>query len=265
MKAIKKTQMAFIGLVTLAALTLNACKKDVDLTAKPATTVVEEKGVLAFHIHSLVDSVEIEAYDTVYKLSDGRKFSVTMAQLYLSNIQLIKLDGSTVDVLGVIKLKQQQVEECELGSVPVGNYKSIKFKVGLSAAVNSAIPTNTDTTLNQPDMWFNAAMAQPDGFVFVNFEGAMDTTVAANGSVLIPFSYKIGTNANLQTVTFPDQNFIILKNQTQEIHMGIDYAKLFDGIQLNNNGNLTMNTVSANATALGIMIANNIQKIFSYM
>ncbi len=265
MKAIKKIQMAFIGLVTLAAITLNACKKDVDLTAKPATIKVIEKGGLAFHIHSLVDSVEIEAYDTIYQLSGGRKFSVTMAQLYLSNIQLIKLDGSTVDVSGVIKLKQQQVEECELGSVPVGNYKSIKFNVGLSAAVNATVPANTDTTLNHPDMWFNTAMAQPDGFVFVNFEGTVDTTAAANGSVLVPFSYKIGTNANLQTVTLPDQNFTILKGQTQEIHIAIDYAKLFDGVQLNNNGNLIMNTVSANATALGTMIANNIQKIVSYM
>lgn len=260
-----KNKIQLLSLVIVACLTVSSCKKDKAETPDP-TPAKATTGTMMFHLHTMVDTVEVEDYDSIYEMSDGRKISVNMAQLYLSNIQLVKLDGSTVDVSGVIKLKRKDEEVYELGNVPAGNYKTVKFSVGLGATTNAATPSNSDSTLNQPPMWFDTMMAQPDGFVFVNFQGTIDTTDAANGTVgqMKAFSYKIGTNVNLQTVTMPDHNFSVLVNQSQYIHMEIDYAALFDGIQLNVPGNLTMNTVADNATALGVQLANNIQAMFDY-
>lgn len=46
--------------------------------------------------------------------------------------------------------------------------------------------------------------------------------------------------------------------------MVIDYNMLFNGIQLNVNSNLTMDTPGANAGALGTQISNNISMMFGY-
>ncbi len=249
------------GLILVAAIvafTFSACKKDKDETPAPTGN-----GTIAFHLHTNVDTAEVEDYNSVIVMSNGRKITVSIAQLYLSNIQLIKLDGSAVNLAGTIKLKKQQEEEYTLGSVPSGNYKSVRFNIGLSSATNAATPAAGDSTLNQPAMWFGAT-AQPSGFVFVNFQGTIDTTTAGNGSILYPFSYKIGTNANLKTVTLPDQNFTVSPNQIQFVHMNIDYNMLFNGIHLNVNSNLIMNTTGANASPLGTQLSNNISSMFSY-
>ena len=228
-------------------------------------TPTAANGTIAFHFHTNVDTVEVADYDSINVMSTGRKITVHKAQLYLSGIQLVKLDGSTVDVSGVIVLKKQEEEVYTLGSVPSGNYKSVKFNVGLSGTTNAATPAVSDSTLNTPPMWFGVT-AQPSGFVFVNFQGTIDTTTAGNGTIsqMQPYSYKIGTNMNLKSVTLPDQNYTVSPNNIQFVHMVIDYNMLFTGVQLNVSSNLTMNTTSANATGLGTQLANNIASMFMY-
>ncbi len=252
---IKLFTAVFISALVFA---FNSCKKDTPAPAAPLAN-----GILLFHLHTNVDTAEVPDYVTLNIMSSRRKIFVTKAQLYISGIQLVKVDGSLLDVPGVIVLKKLQAEVCSVGSVPSGNYQSVKFNVGLSPAVNGAVPAVSDSALNQPGMWFGAS-AQPSGFTFVNFEGSIDTAANANSSVaqMQPFSYKIGTNANLKNVVMPVQNFTVLPNQVQYVHMIIDYNKLFNGIQLNANSNLIMNTVTANGTALGTQIANNIPLMF---
>ena len=237
-----------------------SCKKE-----KPAPTPPPANGTLMLHLHTNVDTNEVDYFDTVYTMTGGRKISVTKAQLYLSNITLIKLDGSTYTVPGTIILKKMEIEPYTVGSVPSGNYKSIRFDVGLSPTTNASTPASADSTLNRPDMWFGVA-AQPAGFIFTNFQGKIDTTTAANGTIaqMQAFSYKIGTNANLKTVTMPDQNYTVTPNGVQYIHIIVDYSKLFTGVQLNVNSNLGINTTADNGTPLGTQVTNNISSMFIY-
>jgi hypothetical protein len=248
--------------IVISGLAISSCKKKKDDEVTPAPIA---NGTLFFHIHTNVDTTEVENYGSLYTMSDHRKIIITKAQLYISGVQLVKLDGSTIDVQGVIKLTKNDEEVYQIGSVPAGNYKSVKFNVGLNSATNAAMPAVSDSTLNQPPMWFGST-AQPSGFVFVNFEGLIDTSNAANGTAaqMQPFSYKIGTNANIKTVTMPDQNYTVSPNQAQYIHLVADYNMLFMGFYMNVNSNLMMNTNAANATPLGIQIANNIPTMFSY-
>ena len=114
-------------------------------------------------------------------------------------------------------------------------------------------------------MWFGST-PQPLGYIFLNFQGKIDTSNAGNlpASQMQPFVYKIGTNANLKNVVMPDQNYTIVPNQTQFIHIVIDYNKLFNGIKLNVNGNLNMSTTAANSSTLATQLVNNIPSMFSY-
>jgi hypothetical protein len=261
MKKITHIAVRHILFLILISVSIIACNKKSD-TPAPIT----ETGMLMFHIHTDVDTNEVDNYGTVYTTSAGRKISVNKAQLYISNIQLIKLDGSTYNVPDVIVYKIQETEVYTIGQVPIGNYKSVSFQVGLSPTTNAiATGTGVDTVLNHSTMWLGST-SQPDGYVFVNFQGSIDTTTNPIGSVntLQPFKYLIATNANYKKVTMPDQNYTVVSGQTQFIHMIINYNKLFTGIQLNNSSNLMVTSASDNASSLGMKIGNNIPSMFKY-
>jgi len=237
------------------------CKKNADTT--PAATQQSTTGTLYFHLHTDVDTNEVATYGSVYTLTGGRKISVTKAQLYISNIQLIKADSSIYAVPNTVLLKVQEIEPYLVGSVPSGNYISVRFTVGLDSATNAKIPTSSDIALNNQSMWFGAS-AQPSGFIFVNFQGTIDTTAAANSNNLIPFMYMIGTTANKRQVTMPYQSFTITTGQAQYLHIIIDYNKLLTGINLSNGNNLMIMSPRANINNVAKTISNNIPAIFQY-
>ena len=145
-------------------ISFSSCKKD-----KVEDPVVTD-GSIMFHIHTMADTTEVDALGDTIFLSSGRMIVVDLAKMYISNIRLIKTDNSEVS-LGTVKILQKQgTEEYGLGTAPAGNYKSVKFDIGLSDADNASSPASGDAILNQSSMWFGAT-AQPDGYVFVNFAG----------------------------------------------------------------------------------------------
>jgi hypothetical protein len=253
--------IALVSFLMLGLFTVSCKKKKTeDTTPAPAAN-----GNVMFHFHTDADTNEVGTYNQVYVMTGGRKISVSVAQLYVSGIQLVKTDGSTYDITGSNILKLMQVEQYLGGNVPSGNYKSVRFNVGLLPSTNAGTPAANDSTLNHPNMWFGTTL-QPSGYVFLNFQGKIDTSAAANNSVaqMQPFTYRIGTNAHLKNVSMPDQNYTILPNQAQYIHIIIDYAKLFTGITLNVSSNLTINTTADNALPLATQFTNNIPLMFKY-
>lgn len=269
---IKKHFIPLIATVLLLSLFGSSCKKK---SNDPTPEEVQEgnknptnvpTGKLYMHLHNFIEEKEVDAYNVVYTDSYERKMSLSMGQVYLSNIELIKLDGSVFKVPNTIVLKQQDAGTYLLGDVPAGNYKTLRFNVGLDPATNQKAPSSaSDDVLNQPSMWFSTT-AQPEGYVFVNVQGKIDTTSDASGAVseMQPFKYLIGTNANLKQRTMPDKNFTVVPNQAQYAHMLIDYTKLFTGIKLSNPANLKVENVSDNSNELAKRLAENIPSMIQY-
>jgi hypothetical protein len=259
----KKNIKNMLYIASVLAITLFSCKKKE--SPAPTPEPPPANGTVMLHLHTDADTNEVGTYNQVYTMTGGRKISVSIAQLYVSGIQLVKSDGTTYDIPGLNILKLMQVEQYLLGSVPAGNYKSIRFNVGLSASTNSATPAVSDSTLNRANMWFGAS-AQPSGYIFMNFQGKIDTSTAGTGTLaqMQPFAYRIGTNANLKNVSMPDKNYTVASNQTQYVHLIIDYNKLFTGITLHTAGNLSVNTSADNSGTLATQIANNIPLMFVY-
>jgi hypothetical protein len=257
MKYFKSTTIVFALLSIIFS-----CKKSADTT--PAnTTLAPTTGTLYFHLHTDVDTNEVANYGDIYVLTGGRKISVSKAQLYISNIQLVRADSSVYTVPNTVLLKVQEIEPYLVGNVPAGNYVTVRFTVGLDSSTNAKVPTSSDTTFNNSSMWFGGS-AQPSGYVFVNFQGTIDTTLAGNSNKLIPFMYMIGTTANKRLVTMPYQGFTITSGQAQYIHMIIDYNKLLTGVNLSNGNNLMVMSPTGNNSTIATTISNNIPTIFQY-
>lgn len=225
----------------------------------------EVTGQLYFHLHTNIDASEVQGYDSITMSSTGRKISLSLAQLYISNIKLVKLDGSLYSVANKVLLKTFWNELYLIGNVPAGNYESVQFTVGFDSLTSIKTPISPDTVFNHPEMWFFQT-AQPQAYIFVNFQGKIDTTVKANGtnSQMVPFTYKIGTYQNAKSVSMPNENFSILPSQTQYVHIIINYMKLLDGIDLVNSANLSIPGIQANSSSFAEQVASNIPKMFSY-
>jgi hypothetical protein len=278
-----KNKIKLFALPFLFTLTLiishSSCRKE---TTQPANTTTPASntitpttntttptngnivtGTLMFHLHTYIDEQEVDGYNIAYTTDAGRQISLSLAQMYISDIQLEKPDGTFYYVIDKKILKILDAEAYLIGNVPVGNYKSVKFKIGLPSSTNSENPSSSPDSLilNHPEMWFSNT-AQPNGYTFLKVQGTIDTSADMSGK-MYPFTYKIGTNINYTQITMPVQNFTIVANQVQYVHMIIDYSHLFSGISLDST-HLNINTVSDNSLPLATKIVNNIPTMFRY-
>lgn len=262
MKTISTLHHKLLLVLTLVTVVFVSCKKD-KTEPTPDPTTPTPTGTLMMHLHTYIGINEVDAYNIVYTDELDRKISLSLAQMYISGIELVKADGTTYSVSGTKVLKVFETETYLLGNVPVGNYTSVRFKVGLDATTNGMDPSANTALLNHAEMWLGAT-AQPDGYVFLNAQGKIDTTADASGTVaqMQNFTLKIGTNAHYVTVNMPAQNFTILKDQVEYLHMYADYSKLFSGLDLHQV--LTVSSVADNGTTLGNAVAGKIATIFSY-
>jgi hypothetical protein len=264
----------------ITSLIGGSCKKKSSNDPSPST------GTVGFHLHTDLDSLEINVLDSVNNVL-GRNWSLSIAQLYISNIQLIGLDGTLHSMPDTI-LKMVDTEEYIIGEAPVGNYKSVSFNVGLSPAINhnSNGPAGTDAAgnsssgsiLNHQEMWLGDAtypsgsnFNPTNGYIFVNFQGKIDTSTSGVGPVsnMQPFCYQIGTDAMYTAVTMPEQDYTITAGQLHLIHIVVHYNKLLTGVNFIhatpatlNITNVAGNNVATNPVAK--IIQSNISSMFMY-
>lgn len=245
------------------SLTLFSCKKDNDNDDNNNNGTTVEKGTVLLHLHNYIDDIDLGELAGIPNTdNNGRTITINKVGIYISDIEMEKLDGTVYKFTEKKILKIFENVLYEVGEIPIGNYNIIRFKVGLDAATNASQPTASadSTILNKPDMWFEAT-AQPDGYVFLNIQGAIDTSAGLSGS-MAPFVYKIGTNANYKQVTVTGINITIAKDQAETVHMVADYNRLFNGIILNQSANLSITTPADNNTALATAVVNNMLQMF---
>lgn len=248
-------------LIILSCTVISSCNdKDDDDNATPVTV---DKGTVLLHLHNYIDDSDIgELPGLTNTDNNGRDISISKASFYISEIQLTKLDGTVYSFPGKRVLKVFENVLYEVGEIPVGNYNTVSFKIGLDASTNALNPSASadSAILNKPEMWFGST-AQPDGYVFMNLQGTIDTS-ASHTEAPVPFIYKIGTNAHYHQVTVNGINLTIVKDQAQTAHMVADYNKLFSGISIGQSSNLSLTTVAENNSALATSILNNLQLVF---
>ena len=177
---------------------------------------------------------------------------------------MVKFDGSIYQVKDLVVLAKAGQEVYSIGEVPVGNYKSIRFQAGVSQADDAKVPSGNNV-LNDKTMMYDGK-TKANNHVFMFASGKIDTTVAKNAAddKMVDFTYKIGTNSNLKNVVMGNQNYSVSPNNTTYVHMYMDYAQLFTGIDLLNDANLSVSAISDNEWPIAAKVANNIPLMFKY-
>lgn len=236
----------------LCSIFFSSCKKN-DTPEDPVTPT----GTFSFHLHTYIEDNEVDLYNIPYSTHEGRSISLSLAQLYISDVEIVKLDGSIHSFPNTKLLKVLDTDTYLIGEAPVGNYKMLRFKVGLSPEMNIPHTSNFSDSV----MWLSKTVK--DGYAFLNVRGKIDTSENMN-EPMVPFSYKIGTAVHYKQVIMPEKGFTIVAGEVQYAHMIADYNMLFKGIKLNDNSNLFIRTPADNALPLAQKIVNNIPSMFIY-
>lgn len=249
-----KLFLSVIALLTFAT-TFSGCKKDDEVTPEP-TPNTEQK--LSFHLHTMVGSSPA-SYGVEFQTASGRKFNLADLRYYISNIVLIKSDGSQFPITGKVILANPSTHEYELSNVPVGNYKGFKFMVGLDSATNHSDPTvyaaENPLSIQSPGIHWD----WNSGYIFMKIEGNVDTTAAANGPLDLQYFYHVGLDDLKRTIDFSTSAFSVVSGSDYEIGLEFDLLDALDNVDMRTENE----THTFNDVPLATKIADNWQGAFS--
>jgi hypothetical protein len=248
MKLVKHTLLL---LLAASALLFTGCKPDEQTNGNFTLQVNPTYGSSAFVMNAANTD------------PDGRNVKFNVFQFYLSNITLIKNDNSEVLLKNValVDLKNSLTFSIN-GSEMNGDFKAIKFGVGLDSALNNNTnpgdepiesPLYTDNNLGYWG-WMK--------YIFYKVEGVTDTTTSGQQTYNNTFLYHIGTDNLYREVTLT-KNFSICCNNSVTLNLNLDVKKIFYG------DTETIDIVTQNVTQTtdnshtAVSMANNFPKAFS--
>lgn len=204
------------------------------------------------------------AFSTNYTNSNNEVVSITQAKYIVSNIVLTKRDGTIFTLpksesYFIVDEAIPASTSLSLSNIPAGDYKSIKFGIGVDQAQWELGAEGQGDFLTQAQtagmMW-----NWTGGYKFVNFEGSFTSSSVTTATNFQVHTGKTGTAYNYTDVTlnFPD-NALVRTTITPTVHLFADLSKIIDGT---NVINLSEQAAIMGGTKL-TLVTENIRSMFS--
>lgn len=211
----------------MTTIALTSCSNDDE------NTPISGEGSLKLEFDNVYGDADL-IFGTEYTNSNGEKIKATNATYIISNIVLTREDGSTYtvpksDSYFFITEAIQNSTLVTIPNVPAGNYKSIKFGVGVD-----------ETQFNQGaegqgNLWTNAqslgmTWSWAAGYKFVKFEG---TYVSATTTTPTQFKVHTGKTGDVYnyaeiSLTLPEKA-LVRNNVSPQVHFMVNLKKVIDG------------------------------------
>jgi hypothetical protein len=228
--------LSFWAIALLASLfVIPACKNDND--DDPITGFGEVE--IEFDHRAGDDALVL---GSEYTNAAGEKLKFTTFDYYVSNLVLVKSDGTEYvvpkdDSYFLIKHDEPTSRAVKISNVPAGDYTGLKFVIGVDSA-KSVSPIGERTGVLDPAgaasgmYWsWNA------GYIFVKVEGTSPAAPVDPGSGENIFQYHTGlfggydspTLNNLKNVsmTVPDEAAMVREGETPHFHLYVDVLEMF--------------------------------------
>jgi len=197
--------------------------------------------------------------------SSGRFISITALQFYLSHINLIKTDGSKVNLSSAAIVDFSDTTTLTIsGNIAAGDFTGISFGCGLDSIQNKS--NANDSVFPNPfsGLW-NLYWDMVSEYRFEVMEGKWDTQDTASFRNFLV--YHIGTNAAYRSTQL-NKNFSVCCNTPYTLTLYIDVQQILS----NNTTGETINIVTEPETSSGpgdnpaIMpaFADNFSKAFTF-
>jgi hypothetical protein len=212
-----------IAALLAANLIFSGCKDD----DKPAPGRIEQNLSLSFDM--LLDGTPAAINANLESNSPELKgIRVDRMMVYFSDIEIQREDDSWVPVVDVLYYNLQSARHKKFDfKVPVGNYKSIRFAVGLNAAQNGSDPLQFDNShplSSANGMYWTWATK----YRFVIFEGRVSQTGPITGTDNIIFMYHPGHDDLHEIKSYPVA-FATNEENQKELTIGVSINQIFSG------------------------------------
>ena len=192
-----KLTWKFHFLILAAVLAFSSCKKDKDPQPDPAP--VQEYGAVTLKFDNTVGNLPLQLNSTQYTNANGDTFNVSLYNYYISNIRLTASDNSVyteTESYHLVKASNIASLQFTLANVPVKNYTSITFMIGVDSTRNvSGAQTGALDPANGMFWSWNS------GYIMSKLEGTSPQSPATNQIVMYHVGGFSGANNALKTVT----------------------------------------------------------------
>ena len=249
------------------------------LAACKSNPIDQRGGALAMTFVNQVNGSPLVLNTTTYTNKSGEAFTVSKFDYFVSNIRLIRADGSAYTVpqdnsYFLLRAADPASQSFTLTGVPAGDYAQIEYMVGVDSLRNTADISKRKGVLD-PGSSHTSGMYWDwnTGYIHLKLEG---TSPAAplDATGMRTFRYHIGlyggyqsrTINNLRTVRIPlgvsaaTSHLSIGPNLQTSLQLIVDAGKLFDGptpVKIAQYPEVMVSPFSAT-------IANNYATMFSF-
>jgi hypothetical protein len=223
-------------------------------TGCDSTVNNDETAMVSFDLDAVFDGTPISSDpSTVYQLN-GRNITLSTARLYLSEVTLLRDDGSeatfTSDNPVTVPAKDQNdndishivedqiilakhdlgISRYELGEVESGRYTGVRFKLGIDGLNNRVDATQVPAghpLAKQTDR--NNHWSWNSGYIYLRLDGQVDGD--GDGTTESNWETHIGSTNFLNTISLANA-FELGVGDDAELHIVIDYAKFLADVDL---------------------------------
>lgn len=253
----------FLNMLMIAFVAISIVSCDDDETTPPSNngTTTYNSGTVGLNFENIAGSVFLDPTGaTNYVNAAGETFSVTNFKYYVSNVKLIKDDGTKYEVPNsyfLIDANDTNSLIAELSNIPGGKYTGIEYMIGVDSARNvSGSQTGALDPVNGMFWSWN------QGYIFMKLEG--QSSASSNNSFVYHIGGFSGAYSALRTVSIDFTPSILIVDggkREAEIHILTDVLEIFK-----NPNNIS---IANSSTIMGVGIsssnvANNYADMFSF-
>lgn len=217
MLIMKRTTLFPLLVALVAVMTVFGCKKDEDTVGEVSLEFEYKVGDQAF------------AYNQNYTIG-GTVVSFETVQFYAGGLELHPETGEHT-AFDQYLLVKPAAGELKLGELKKGHYHELNFFVGVEPSINSQTtadftsrPATDPLSIQSPNMHWS----WNSGYIFFRVDGQVDAD--GDGTPEKAMQFHIGTDAMLRNQAFDMHDD--LDQEDNHVHLKLDVAKLFTGIDL---------------------------------
>jgi hypothetical protein len=250
--ALKNTFMLIFAAI---AISFTSCKKE-------KITEIDEKGNFVIEFDNVVNDVSLVLDSKDYVNASGETFKVSAFKYYVSNISLTKSDGSVYKVPEcyiLVDAAKASTLLNELKDVPVGDYTSISFIIGVDKERNLAGAQTGALDPAQGMFW-----TWNSGYIFVKMEGTSPQSTAADKSLTFHIGGIVDPNNTIRTFStdFTTGNPLRIRTDKKpQLHFKVNVASLFTGKENISFANLNLTMGGANSVRIADNYVNGLFKL----
>lgn len=183
-------------------------------------------GSVALDLTHVMGTAPLAFDGTSYTKSDGQIFKVTKFKYLLSNVQLLRADGTAYaapESYYLVDVAQTATLHLVVPGVPLAHYTGLRFVVGVDAARNTAGAQTGALDPNNDLYWDWTA-----DYVFLKMEGTSPQAPYAAAAAEGGLRFHIGDNGTQRTITLVGSPLVVAATQALTVHLRVNVLALFD-------------------------------------